>query len=215
MTYKIRKVGGDKIALLSLFVLSLLIARIIVVSKSAILLSEPIQLSRSGLSVSMPEGNGWESEKQWGFLRNGFALRSVFTFGSRRPTAEARCVYLLDNQISNPQTLFEQKAFEAEGQIVKMDQITKETLTFDWVQIENPQKSLIIIYGTAKLPQNHRFDIEVKQIMNDPWMAERAFKKIIDNLNYEGSLIVETGDRIITQIENEEIIVSFEDRRQG
>lgn len=197
-TYKIRKVGGDKIALLGLFAFSLLIARIIVVSKSAILLSKPIQLSRSGLSVSMPNGNGWESEKQWGFFRNGFALRSVFTIGSKIPSAEVRCVYLLDNQISDPRVLFEQKAFEAEGQIVKMDQIRKETLTFDWVQIENPQKSLIIIFGTAKLPQSHRFDIEVKQVMNDPWMAEKAFKKIIDNLNYEGGLIVETGNKIIT-----------------
>ena len=57
-TYDIRKIGGDKIALLGLFVVSLLIARFIVVSKSAILLLEPIPLTDTGLSVSMPDGNG-------------------------------------------------------------------------------------------------------------------------------------------------------------
>ena len=64
-TYDIRKIGGDKIALLGLFIVSLLIARALVVSKSAILLSEPTRLTRSGLSVSMPEGNGWKSEGKW------------------------------------------------------------------------------------------------------------------------------------------------------
>jgi hypothetical protein len=57
-TYDIRKIGGDKIALLGLFVVSLIIAHAIVVSKSAILLSEPITLADTGLSVSMPLGNG-------------------------------------------------------------------------------------------------------------------------------------------------------------
>ena len=56
-TYNIKNIGGDKIALLGLIVVSLLIARFIVVSKSVILLSEPITLTDTGLSVSMPEGN--------------------------------------------------------------------------------------------------------------------------------------------------------------
>ena len=184
-TYKIRKIGGDKIALLGLFVVSLLIARMIVVSRSAILLSEPIQLSRSGLSVSMPEGNGWKSDKQWRYYKNGCSLRSVFVLGTKTPTAEARCVYIPTTRITDLQSLFEQKASEIKGDIVKIDQIKKEALIFDWVQIENPKTSLIFIYGTAKLSQNHRLDIEVQQIMNDPWMAEQAFKKIVQNLNFE------------------------------
>lgn len=204
-TYKIRKIGGDKIALLGLFVVSLLVARIIVVSRSAILLSEPITLSRSGLSVSMPEGNGWKSDKQWGYYKNGFALRSIFSLGTRNPTAEARCVYIPAAGTTDLQNLFEQKALEVEGEIRKMDQIRKEALIFDWVQIENPKTSLIIIFGTAKLSQNQRLDIEVKQIMNDPWMAEQAFKKIINNLNYEGNLHIEISNQIITQVEHRSI----------
>ena len=189
-TYKIRKVGGDKIALLGLFIVSLLIARIIVVSKSAILLSEPIKLTQTGLSVSMPEGNGWKSDKQWRDYENGFSLRSRFALGTRNPTAEARCVYILATGTTDPQSLFEQKAFDAEGEIVKVDQITKGTLTFDWVHIENPKTSHIFIFGTAKLPNNRRLDIEVHQIMNDPYMAEQAFKKIVNSLNFEENQLV-------------------------
>jgi hypothetical protein len=184
-TYKIRNIGGDKIVLLGLFAVSLLIARFIVTSRSAILLSEPIHLSRSGLSVSMPEGNGWRSEKQWRPYENTFTLRSSFTLDTNSPTAEARCVYILSAETTDPQNLFSQKADDLEGKILKIEQIRTESLIFNWTYIKNPKNSLIVVYGTAKLSQNRRLDIEIQQIRNDPEMAEHAFKKIVNNLEYE------------------------------
>ena len=192
-TCNIRKIGGDKIALLGLFVVSLIIARAIVVSKSAILLSEPITLTDTGLSVSMPEGNGWKSEKQWRPYENGFSLQSIFALGSRNPSAGANCRYVKAPQTTDLQSLFEQKAFEVKGEIVKVDQMYKDTLTFDWTVIENRKISLIFIFGTAKLPHNRRLDIEVQQIMNDPEMAELVFKQIITNLNFEDNQYLVSG----------------------
>jgi len=213
-TYNIRKIGGDKIALLGLFVVSLLIARIIVVSKSAILLSEPITLTDTGLSVSMPEGNGWKSEKQWRIHENGFSLRSRFALDSRNPTAEARCRYIKATERTDLQSLFEQKAFDVEGEIVKVDQIHKDTLTFDWALIENRKISLILIFGTAKLPQNHRLNIEVKQIMIDPEMAERVFRQIVTNLDFEENQFLVSGAQIISQVKSKGINGFFDNRKQ-
>ena len=192
-TYDIRKIGGDKIALLGLFVVSLLIARMIVVSKSAILLSEPITLTDTGLSISMPQGNGWKSEKQWSLHENGFSLRSIFALGSRSPSAEVHCRYVKATEATNLQGLFEYKAFEVKGEIVKVDQIYNDTLTFDWTLIENRKISLILIFGTAKLSHNRRLDIEVQQIMNDPEMAELVFKQIVTNLNFEENQLLVSG----------------------
>jgi hypothetical protein len=192
-TYDIKKIGGDKIALLGLFVASLLIARMIVVSKSAILLSEPIPLTDTGLSVSMPDGNGWKSEKQWSFHENGFSLRSIFALGSRSPSAEAHCRYVKATETTDLQSLFERKAFDVKGKIVKVDQIYNDTLTFDWTLIENPKISLIFIFGTAKLTHNRRLDIEVQQIMNDPEMAEQVFKQIVKKLNFEENQLLVSG----------------------
>ncbi len=194
-TYDIRKIGGDKIALLGLFVVSLLIARMIVVSKSAILLSEPITLTDTGLSVSMPQGNGWKSDKQWRDYENGSSfLISRFALGSRNPSAEAHCRYIKATETTDLQSLFEQKALDVQGEIVKVDQIYKDTLTFDWALIENRKISLIFIFGTAKLPLNRRLDIEVKQIMNDPEMAERVFKQVVENLKFEENHLLVNGD---------------------
>lgn len=213
-TYKIRKIGGDKIALLGLFVVSLLIARIIVISRSAILLSDPIRLPRSGLSVSMPEGNGWKSDKQWRYYENRFFLRSRFAVGNKNATAEARCVYILTTERIDPQSLFVQKAFDIEGEIKKVDQIQKGTLIFNWARIEKPKTSLIFIFGTAKLPDNRRLDIEVQQIMNDPEMAEKAFKQIVKNLNFEENQLTKNVAQIITQVKSKATNSFFDDQKQ-
>jgi len=213
-TYNIRKMGGDKIALLGLFVVSLFIARMIVVSKSAILLSEPITLADSGLSVSMPQGNGWKSEKKWRFYENGFSLRSIFALGSRNPSAEAHCRYVKSTETTDLQGLFERKAFDVKGKIVKVGQIYNDTLTFDWALIENPKISLIFIFGTAKLSHNRRFDIEVKQIMNDPEMAERTFKQIVKNLNFVENQLLVSGAQGIAQVKSKSINGFFDNRKQ-
>jgi len=179
------KIGGDKIALLGIFIVALLIARIIVVSKSALVLSEPIKLTQAGLSVSMPAGNGWKSEKQWKYHENSFSLSSGFALGPGRPTAWAHCRYLLAAETTTPQMRFEQKAFEVEGRIVKTDQTQTDTLIFDWALIEKPQTPLSFIFGTAKLPNNHQLDIEVRQVMGDAEMDELAFKRIVKTLSFK------------------------------
>ena len=184
-TYDIREIGGDKIALLGLFIIALLIARIIVASRSALILSEPIKLTYTGLSVSMPEGNGWKSEKQWRYHESAFSLTSNFALGSDSPLAWAHCRYLLAAEVTAPQMRFEQRAFEVESRIVKTDQTKTDTLTFDWALIEKPQTPFSFIFGTAKLQNNHQLDIEVHQIMGDDEMAERTFKSIVKTLSFK------------------------------
>jgi hypothetical protein len=194
--YDIKKIGGDKIALLGLFVVALLIARLIVASKSALILSEPIILAQAGLSVSMPSGNGWKSEKQWNYHKNAssFSLSSNFSPGSGKPTAWAHCRYLLAAETTTPQIRFEQMASEVDGAIIKTDWMQIDTLTIDWALIEKPQTPLSFIFGTAKLPNNHQLDIEVHQIMGDAEMAELAFKRIVKSLNFESS----TADNVVS-----------------
>ena len=186
---KIRKIGGDKIALLGLFAASLLFAHMVVVSRSAILLSEPIQLSRTGLSVSMPQGNGWKSSEKWIPYENGFVLGSSF-YRSANPTAEVLCLYIFSAETTEPQNLFVQKAEEVKGEIKKIEQIKTDTLIFNWTRIENPRNSHIVVFGTAKLSNNQRLDIEVRQTLNDPEMAENVFKKIVNSLKYEQNQLI-------------------------
>ena len=186
-THGTRRLGGDKIALLGLFVVALLTARLIVASKSALRLSEPIRLSDAGLSVSMPAGNGWQNQKQWRRLDNdnGFMLSSSFAPGSRKPTATVICQYLLAAEPTAPQMRFEQKAVEVGAVVVRADLMQTDTLVVDWAHVTGEEMPLTLFLGTARLPDNRQLDIEVYEITGNAELAERVFKRIVNSLKFE------------------------------
>jgi hypothetical protein len=175
----------DKIALLGLFVLSLLTAYLIVVFKSKLQFSDPIQLSQTGLSVSIPSGHGWQSDKQWNHQENMFSLGSLFPRGSDRPSAWASCRYLLSAETTTPQTRFKQRASAINAIVKQTNQTQIDTLTIDWARIEIPELHLSIFFGTSRLPGNHQIDIEVGQIAGEVELAERIFKRILGSLKFE------------------------------
>ena len=76
--HETKKLKADKIALLGILITALLIARFVVGLRSAVTLSEPIELSRTGLAISVPAGNGWQSKKLWVYQEYGFILNSYF-----------------------------------------------------------------------------------------------------------------------------------------
>lgn len=184
-THGTRRLGGDKIALLGLFVVALLTARLIVASKSALRLSEPIRLSDTGLSVSMPAGNGWQNQKQWRRLDNGFMLSSSFALGSSKQTATVICQYLLDAETTAPQMRFEQKALKVGGVVVRADLMQTDTLIVDWAHVTGEETPLTAFLGTARLPDNRQLDIEVYEITGNAELAERVFKRIVNSLKFE------------------------------
>jgi hypothetical protein len=62
---KVKRYSLAELALLIIFVIGLLLAWMVVRSRSRILLTEPIGLRGSGLSVRLPGGTGWEYTPAW------------------------------------------------------------------------------------------------------------------------------------------------------
>ena len=201
-TYEMKKYSADKIALLGLFVLALLIARFITASRSAVVLTEPIELNHTGLSVSIPAGNGWRTKKQWRYQQNNFALRSDFVPVSGSIKAQVNCRYFLAVPDTDPQVRFKQKAASIDGVITETNRIQTGPLTVDWVHIEKPETLSDIFFGTARLPDNRQLDIEVLQTTGDTDLAERAFKAVTESLKFEDNQLLKAGTEIITQIKN-------------
>ncbi len=200
-TYETKRYAADKIVLLGLFIAALLIARLITASKSAIVLSGPIKLNHTGLSVSIPAGNGWQSEKRWKYQENAFTLSSVFAPGSVSGTALAHCRYLLAAADVSADIRFKQKAAELGGVIVKTDQTQADMLTIDWVHIKR-QKTLDTFFGTVRLPNHRQLDIQVQQHTADIDLAEQVFKSITESLKFEDNRLLEAGTEIIAEIKN-------------
>jgi hypothetical protein len=201
-TYGTNKPGYDKIALLGLFITALLMAYLIVVFKSRISFSDPIRLSQTGLSVSIPVGQAWQSDKQWQYQENMFSLSSLFPRGSDRPTAWAKCRYLLSAETTTPQMRFEQRASKIDAVIVETNRTQTDTLTIDWARIDKPELHFSMFFGTARLPDNRQLDIEVSQIAGEGELAELVFKHIIETLKFEDNQHLKAGAEIVTEIKS-------------
>jgi len=212
--YATKRLVSEKVALLGLFILSLLIAYLVTIAKSLLVLSAPIELRYTGLSVSVPNGNGWHSENQWKHQENGFALSSIFAPTSGRAVAAAHCRYLFAAEKAGTQTKFEQKASMVDGVIVKTDQTRKDNLVIDWAQITRPQTPVSLFFGTIDLPNSRRFDIEVRQITGEANLSEKVFKRIIKSLKFKDNELLEAGSNLVAKIKSAGLRNLLDDQNQ-
>jgi len=222
-TYETRNRWFDKIAFFSLFIVVVVIAHFIVVLRSAIVFSEPIDLNCAGLSACIPAGNGWQSEKQWRYQQNTFTLDSFFTSGSGGVTAIVSCQYLLAATKATPKELFEEKASEIGGStIAKTGQIEMgdgsglsfakglqngSIPTLHWAYIKSlsggsqgPTMLFDMFFGAVQLPNNRRLDIEVYQTAGDTNLTEEIFKSVTENLKFTDNLLLDAGSKIVAEI---------------
>jgi len=211
-TYEIGNRVGAKVAFLGLFVAAVLSAQLVVAMRSRVVLSEPMQLAHAGLSVCMPEGNGWRSAKRWEHQQNGFTIGSTYAAGSSRPTGAARCRYLSPAETTSPQIRFEQQESALEGKIVQTGRIDANmvpaipaTVTVDWVHIQKPGAWFNTFFGTAKLPHNARIEIEVHETTGDPCSAEHVFRRIAESVSITDSPLLDAGARIIAEMKDKGI----------
>ncbi len=213
-TYEMLKFGGDKIALLGLFVAALLLARLLVISRSSIILSEPIELTYGGISVSMPAGNGWKCSGQWRYMDSSLTLSSSLTGSSGSPVASAHCRYLLAAERKSPAERFENKAAEIEGRIVKVGRTEEGEIAIDWAQMEKAKTLFSMFLGTCRLPDERQFEIEVNEIAGEAAMAERVFKKIVASISFEDRGLLETGAEVVSGVQGKGLSSFFENRNQ-
>jgi len=200
--YERNKYGTDKLALLGLFVVALAFAQLIVSLRSAIRLSPPVELKHTGLSVSMPSGNGWHCEKQWTYRKDHYDLNSFFTIGSGGIHPQARCRYLLADANRTPQELFNGKAEWLRGQITGTGQMAESALTIDWAHIHEPGTLTELFVGTAALPDSRTLEVEVFQPASEGELAERAFKRILGSIKFQENTLLKAGTELITGIKD-------------
>lgn len=204
--YDLKRFGADKIAFLGMFLLSLLIAQLIVSINSSLVFTDPIELPRTGLSVSVPSGKGWKTTGKWQFEDNSFILSSNFIVERGLPAAVVNCRYVLTPQNMSPKMWLERQVKDPNSIVIETGKIQKGSLMVDWVHIETP---FTIFLGNAALPNNRTFSIEVIQTTYELDIAEKVFRKVIDSLNLKEYKPADTGDDIVKGIRYESEFAKF------
>lgn len=200
--YDLRKYGADKIVLLGLFLISLLIAQLIVSVNSAIQFTGPIELSHAGLSLSIPAGKGWQSTGKWRYEDNAFVLSSNFMEENGVPAAIVNCKCFMASQRDLDSLPFKEPADDSNNAKIEIEKIQKGSLTIYKTHIDKP---FIVYMGAAELPNNRTVSIEVFQTTFEIDVADRVFKKIIDSLEYRQDNPFKTGSDMVSEIQKKGI----------
>ena len=187
------------IALPALLVISLLVARLVMHSKTGIRLSAPIELSRSGLSLSMPSGNGWKCEDKWTYENNIFSTSSVFAAGGAANQSYAQCRYLLAAQKDTPLERASRHYIKTET--TETGIIMAGDITIDWASVTT-DAGFEIIVGVGELAGGRQLEIEVLLTAEEQGRAQQVFDKIVKSIRFSDNGLLQAGTRLISDIRN-------------
>ena len=115
---KVKRYSLIEVSLLGIFMAGLLIAHLIVKHRSTVVLSSGISLPGSGLSVSMPEGPGWDRTNTWQYEETESSMMLISQYGTPGGSGMAvRCRYVFSTPDGSEQELLTQKATQINADI--------------------------------------------------------------------------------------------------
>ncbi len=198
---------AEKIALPAILVISLLAARLMVGLRSAVRLSAPLELSHSGLSVSMPSGNGWRCEEKWMYEDAGFTVSSALSVAQSSrggiKQAYAHCHYLLAPQLDTLQERISQEATDLGGKVAETGQVTVGSLIVDWARIKadaGERGTFEIIFGVCPLAAGRQLEIEVFQTEEEQGLAQQVFDKITKGIRFSDNGLLQAGVQVVSEV---------------
>jgi len=216
---KVRRYGLDKIVLLVLLFLAVFIADIITTRRNVLVFSEPVELGYAGLSVCVPAGNGWVTERQWQYLRDSFVLTSFLRFGGAGSASTINCRYKLAAENAEPQELLARKANSIQGTIVETGDIRilvpqKDStgtqngnmveLPVNWAHIKGNVATgkvpVDVFFACVDLAFGHQLEFTLHNFMDDVDESQKIFLKTIESLKLNGNKLLDTGSEIVSKV---------------
>jgi len=206
--------SAAKIAYLGLFALSLVLARGIVVLRSAVVLGEPIALKHAGLSLRLPDGNGWQCERRWAYGDNSFILKSLLRSRGSEARGIVRCRYFIAARSERTQALLTYRAASARGKTIRTGRIGSAGTSFDWAHIASRSGRTNIYYGIALLAGNRQLDIEVLDYTAKPEAARRVFERVVGTVELEEDSVLGAGARVVERMRKKGLSSYFRSKRR-
>ncbi len=122
------------VVLLGFFALGLGLSLLVVNFRTAIVLSQPVELNGEGITVSLPAGTGWQSLPNWTYEQdNSFTLVSVFKIQDRS-IAEVRWQLQLAQRPLPAEELLAHYAARFSGQAGEMQRF-ESSVSFVWMYL--------------------------------------------------------------------------------
>lgn len=174
--------GFDKLAFLVLLLLGILIAKIVISSRTSFALSDSIALKGTGLEVAMPLSENWKRlSNDFKFENNEFRLTAVLRISNDSAISASWRYSLLMAKV-DPNERFNEIAASMQGHIETFGADNFGQFTFDHARIGSEKAVLFI--GTTVLPNDRILTLEVVQQGTGIELAEKVFKSLLASVKY-------------------------------
>jgi len=179
---KLRRLGLDKAAFFGLLLLGMLLAKLLISSRTDFKLSEPVGLKGTGLTVSVPAGNSWKQlSAGFKYEDNEFRLASLMQINSDSAVS-LQWRYFLQPSKKDASQQFEAMAALVQGKIESAKSEKFGDFTFDYAQIIS--EKAVILCGTTVLPDGRILTLEVAHKGLGGDLADKVFKALLASVKY-------------------------------
>jgi len=200
--YNLRRIGIDKIAMFGLLVLAIFCAAIVISQKKSFSYSEPIALEAMGLSVSMPEGNQWQSSHSgWQYRASAFILKAVLPISSNEAVM-VNWHYSLAPQERDIELIFEKKAKYIQGRVVGTTTKQINNLPIESAQILSKKNRTLLHTAIIDFDTGHLLTLEVAQTGGPLGLAGDIFEALVKELRYNAQNPLKKGVEFVSKFKN-------------
>jgi|GEM_PF-1315024 len=199
-----------EITLLATVVAGIFFAKLIVDFKSRILLSPPITLSGSGLTVHLPLQNNWRTLKEWQYEQgNSFVLPARLVERSG-PVMDVYWKYDLNTTAADSRQALEETVSHAGGKLVDIAQTTA-ACPMEYGRVSMPQNRIELYVGAARLDFGRVLILQVQSSPEDTSSAKAIFLTLANSVRYEKPAELTRGEELLQKLRQFETSVLFAD----
>ncbi|MDH4201950.1 MAG: hypothetical protein OEV87_03570 [Phycisphaerae bacterium] len=183
----IKRYSLIEIVLLAVFMMGLLIAALIVKRRANVVLSDPVSVPGSGLSVSMPANPGWEQTSAWQYEESESSMTLIAQYRSPgRGGIEVRWRYVLSTPQGSAQDLLKQRAIDTGAAISNVDTVSgAHPMTYAEMFSGAAEKVEKFYLGVMRLDYNRSIELLVKSSGMNNFYEETIFKSLAASIQYQ------------------------------
>jgi hypothetical protein len=216
---KTSKIATEKIAFAAILLISLVAAWSVINLRSLVRLSAPIELSKSGLAISMPRGSAWRGDYKWKFDGNGFTINISFNAGANIGRLYVNCRYILSAKETTAQERISEYASLFHSEPAEIGQISIKELIVDWAKIgdagvQTSGAPFEIMFGVCRLPEGRLLEIDVLATGSEKDLAQNIFNSIIKSISFHDNGLLKAGIQIVSDCRNEGLAKAINNREK-
>lgn len=196
---KVKRYSLVEVVLLLVLVMGLLLADLIVKRRANVLLSEPIALPGSGVSVSMPANPGWEHTPVWQYEESESSMTLVGQFRSPgRGKIEVQWRYILSTPDGSEQEVLKQRARDTGAVISGLETVGQvHPMTFARMLSGTARDIEEFYLGIMRLDYSRSIELLVKSSGINNFYEETIFKSLAACIQYQTPKQLADGHALI------------------